>query len=435
MHPNPRRVLPVIVILALAGLALWWYVGGGQASAEADGLAASGTIEATQIDISPEIGGRVLAVTVNEGETVPSGAILIQFDTALLEAQRAQALASVAVAQSALSTAQAGLGTAQAAVEAAQAQYDLLKNGARPEEIAAAEAQVKAANSAVGQAAFQRDQAKQGATEDQIKAAEARVAQAEAQRQQAQENFNRIDGAGIQGAPREQAWLQWQAAEQNKQAALAALEQLKAGISQTQLNALNSSVGVAVYQRDAARAYLELLKAGATPEQLEAAQAQVEAAEAQVEIVQAQIQAAQAQVEAAQAAVRVIDVQLQKMTLTAPAEGVVLSRAIEPGEFAASGATLLVLGDLNHLSITVYVPEDRYGQITLGQEARVVVDSFPGQVFTATVTHIADQAEFTPRNVQTAEGRKTTVFAVRLTIQNPEGKLKPGMPADVDFEQ
>jgi HlyD family secretion protein len=62
-----------------------------------------------------------------------------------------------------------------------------------------------------------------------------------------------------------------------------------------------------------------------------------------------------------------------------------------------------------------------------------VVDSFPGQTFEAAVVHIADQAEYTPRNVQTAEGRRTTVFAVKLAVENPDGKLKPGMPADVSF--
>ena len=65
--------------------------------------------------------------------------------------------------------------------------------------------------------------------------------------------------------------------------------------------------------------------------------------------------------------------------------------------------------------------------------ARVTVDSFPGQVFQGTVQHIADRAEFTPRNVQTPAGRRTTVFAVKLAVDNPEGKLKPGMPADVVF--
>jgi HlyD family secretion protein len=114
---------------------------------------------------------------------------------------------------------------------------------------------------------------------------------------------------------------------------------------------------------------------------------------------------------------------------------VVLARAIQPGEFASPGAPLLVVGQLDELTITVYVPETRYGQLQLGQTATVTVDSYPGATFTARVTHIADQAEFTPRNVQTAEGRKTTVFAIKLSIANPDGRLKPGMPADVVFAE
>lgn len=114
-----------------------------------------------------------------------------------------------------------------------------------------------------------------------------------------------------------------------------------------------------------------------------------------------------------------------------PINGVTLVRAIEPGEIAASGGTLLIVGDLSRLTLTVYVPEDQYGQVYLGQEYPVSVDSFPGQTFTGVVTRIADQAEFTPRNVQTVSGRKSTVYAVRLSLTNPDLSLKPGMPADV----
>ena len=114
-------------------------------------------------------------------------------------------------------------------------------------------------------------------------------------------------------------------------------------------------------------------------------------------------------------------------------DGVVLQRLFEPGELATPGATLVVVGNLYTLSLTVYVPEDRYGQITLSHTYPVTVDSFPGRVFDGKVTHIADQAEFTPRNVQTVEGRKNTVFAIKLTLDNPDLALKPGMPADVNF--
>lgn len=117
-----------------------------------------------------------------------------------------------------------------------------------------------------------------------------------------------------------------------------------------------------------------------------------------------------------------------------PVGGVLLIRAIEPGEIASPTGTLLVVGDLNTLTLTVYVPEDRYGQIKLDQMYPVSVDSFPDQTFMGQVTHIADQAEFTPRNVQTAQGRKNTVYAVRLTLDNPNQDLKPGMPADVRLD-
>jgi len=119
--------------------------------------------------------------------------------------------------------------------------------------------------------------------------------------------------------------------------------------------------------------------------------------------------------------------------ITAPFDGVVLERLVEPDEFAAPDSTVLVIAALDTLTLTIYVPEDRYGEFFLGQTLPVTVDSFTGVTFSGTVRYIADQAEFTPRNVQTVEGRKTTVFAVRLGIANPDQALKPGMPADVHF--
>ena len=93
----------------------------------------------------------------------------------------------------------------------------------------------------------------------------------------------------------------------------------------------------------------------------------------------------------------------------------------------------MTIGQLDEVELTVYVPEDKYGHIQLGQEVFIAVDSFPGSTFTGMVVYISGEAEFTPRNVQTMEGRKTTVYAVKITVPNQDQKLKPGMPADVDF--
>lgn len=117
-----------------------------------------------------------------------------------------------------------------------------------------------------------------------------------------------------------------------------------------------------------------------------------------------------------------------------PIDGVILERLVEPDEFVAPGSTVLVVAALDALTLKIYVPEDRYGQIALGQTYAVTVDSFPNETFNGTVKFISDRAEFTPRNVQTTDSRKTTVYAVRLDLAAAGGKLKPGMPADVHFD-
>ena len=179
----------------------------------------------------------------------------------------------------------------------------------------------------------------------------------------------------------------------------------------------------------AMEARIHAIQAG--PKQAEAA---VEQAHTGIAQAKAKLEQAQSAVIQAEAALDSIDVQLKKLVVHAPSSGVLLARGIEPGEVVAAGASVMTIGLLEDLNITVYVPEDLYGAIKLGQQAKVSVNSFPGRAFTAKITNISDKAEYTPRNVQTVEGRKTTVFAVRLSIANPDLALKIGMPADVTFE-
>jgi len=89
-----------------------------------------------------------------------------------------------------------------------------------------------------------------------------------------------------------------------------------------------------------------------------------------------------------------------------------------------------VIGDLDEVELTVYIPEDRYGPVQLGQYALITVDSFPGETFDGAVIQIADEAEFTPRKLQTVDGRKRTVYAVVIRIPNSDWELKPGMEVD-----
>jgi HlyD family secretion protein len=205
---------------------------------------------------------------------------------------------------------------------------------------------------------------------------------------------------------------------QNAQTALNALGRNYSGTAD--LESLLNQLDAASAAQDMAQANLANLQNGARPEQMAAAQAQVEAA--------------QAQRDAAQATLNLVEVQIAKMTVTAPVAGVVLDRPLNAGEIAPAGATVVEIGSLDKVNLTVYVPEDQYGQIKLGQKATITIDSYPGRTFAGTVEYISNQAEFTPRNVQTVESRSTTVYAIQIGIPNPDHALKPGMPADASFQ-
>jgi len=161
---------------------------------------------------------------------------------------------------------------------------------------------------------------------------------------------------------------------------------------------------------------------------------EVQTAAKAVDQAQAQLDLAKTGVAAAQANLDMINTQMDKLTVYAPMDGVILTRSIHVGEMAQAGAATMTIADLSKLTVTVYLSEDRYGKVNVGDEVSFTADSFPNETFTATVTRIADQAEFTPRNVQTKEERQTTVYAIELEVDNPNGKLKPGMPVDVTFK-
>jgi multidrug resistance efflux pump len=168
---------------------------------------------------------------------------------------------------------------------------------------------------------------------------------------------------------------------------------------------------------------------------LQQAEAALLLAEINLEQAQTNRQHFEKALEQTRAEIRLLDVQMEKLEIHAHVVGTIRTRSVEPGEVLPVGAVAMTIDRTDTLTIKVFIAEDRYGQILLGDHAQVKVDSFPGEIFNATVTRIADQAEFTPRNVQTEEGRRTTVFAVELSVDDPSQRLKPGMPADVSFSE
>lgn len=143
-----------------------------------------------------------------------------------------------------------------------------------------------------------------------------------------------------------------------------------------------------------------------------------------------EIQVAQAKLDQARLAVQIAEEQIKDATVFAPINGTVTHRLVEPGETVGMGTFLLTLTDLSKLYLTIYVKERDVGKIRLGDSAQISVDHEPESRFHGQVVYISPVAEFTPRNIQTKEDRIKLVFGVKLALENPQGYLKPGLPAD-----
>jgi len=407
-----RRILPValLVVLVVAGLIYLTAVSG-----DGDGpLSASGTVEAVQVAVASEVSGRVLEVLVDEGQTIEAGDPLLRLDSRLLEAQRERAVAG----------GKAAVAAAELELIAAQQALDALHENAA---LAAAQAELTLANArdALDDAERLRTYQQKGnrATHETLDGAKAALTLAEDALNRAQAAYDRVASLPADNPQRAAARAALEAARKQRDAAQASLNWYSGEPSNIDQAILDAKVSLAEAQLGEAERRLADLRPGPDPDLLAQAQARLTLAQAQLTAARAQ-----AKVEA-----ETLDLQLDKLLVRAPLGGVVLARSIEPGEVLLAGARALSIGQLDHLTITVFLPEDRYGQVNLGDHVQVSADAFPDESFDAIVTRIADQAEFTPRNVQTVEGRRTTVFSLELTVSDASGKLKPGMPADVTF--
>ncbi|MEK6609406.1 MAG: HlyD family efflux transporter periplasmic adaptor subunit [Gemmatimonadota bacterium] len=171
--------------------------------------------------------------------------------------------------------------------------------------------------------------------------------------------------------------------------------------------------------------------------QLEVLQSQRDQAQQQVQLVETgprreRIEGQRASVAQAEAAVRQIDASLANAVIRAPFAGVVTVKDREPGETVGAGAPVLTIMNLDDRWVRIYIREDRIGAVRIGEDATITADTYPGRTYRGQVAFIASQAEFTPRNVQTAEERVKLVYAVKVLITQDETyDLKPGIPADV----
>src|SRR5574341_673413 len=431
---HKRPPLPAIIVISLVVIVGIYYAIRALADSSNGQLKASGTIEAVTVNISPELAGKVKEVLVDEGQPVKAGDPLLHLDDSLLIAQRAVAAAQADTAKAALASAQTNYdlalqnaltaeqsNTAQAWHHSAPDEFNQpLWYFSQPEEIASAQAEVDAAQEALADAQTNLQKVITDLNNADFLKAEKRLADARAAFLVADDvktaTDNAVEGGGVQKA----GDANYNAVLDELRAAQTAYNAILKSKAATEVENARGKIVVAQQRYDTAYARLLSLQTGTqSPAVLAASKA---------------LDQAKAAAQQADANLALIDAQMAKLTVYAPLDGVILTRNIEPGEFVQPGAVALTMADLNHLTITVYVPEDRYGEIHLGQKAVFTVYSFPGITFSAEVTHISDQAEFTPRNVQTVEGRSSTVYAIKLSVGDSEGRLKIGMPADVAFK-
>lgn len=183
-------------------------------------------------------------------------------------------------------------------------------------------------------------------------------------------------------------------------------------------------------------------KGSVTPKQRDDAEARYTVAEAQTRAAEEvlkkmmrlarpeEIRAAEARLRQTEAAADLLRKRIADCTVIAPVDGVVTHRPFEVGEMVAPGAALLIISELDEVTVRIYISEKDLGRVKLGDPADVTIDAYPEDPFPGKVTYISPEAEFTPKNIQTKEDRVKLVFAVKITVDNPEGLLKPGLPAD-----
>ena len=184
----------------------------------------------------------------------------------------------------------------------------------------------------------------------------------------------------------------------------------KGAVSAQQMDVARSGLEVASGDLTAARQRLSLSEEGTRPDTIEAQRLEVERSKAVLAASKTMI---------------------EDTYVKSPIAGLVLTKNYENGEYVNPGAAVITVGDMADCWVKVYIPSTHLGRIAVGQKAEVRVDSFPGRIFPGNIQEIAQHAEYTPRQSITPSERANLVFAVKVKVDNNEGILKPGMPADV----
>ena len=379
MKGNRRLIVLVAVVIVIAVVA--YNVARTRLRNDPNIIRVSGNIEVTDAEVSFKMPGRVQERLVSEGETVKAGQVVARLDADALLRE---------------------VDLRKAEVRAAEAFLAELQAGARPEEIAQVEATVQRAKSFL-------DELLAGSRPEEIAAGEAEVQRAKADADRLKSEFDRY--SGLYKSQTVSA-REFELAQAGDEMAAARLRQ--------------------------AEEHLKLVREGPRKEDIEQARAALKEASERFALVKAgprkeTIDQARARLDQAKQGRALAETQLGYATVVSPLSGVVLSKHIEPGEYVMPGTPVVTVGDLENVWVRAYINETDLGRVKVGQRVRVTTDTYPDKVYEGHISFISSQAEFTPKNVQTAKERVKLVYRIKVDIENLNMELKSGMPADAEL--
>ena len=384
-----RRII-ILLILAAAGGGYWWW----QQHSHGDGsrILVSGNLELTLVDISFKTAGRLIERTVDEGNWVKKGQLIARLDEAQLQQQRARD---------------------QAQVSSAESNYKQLETSIQYQE-ATLESDIAARRADLNQMQAKLDALLAGSRNQDIQQNEAAVTDAKAQLELARQD-----------------WTRAQTLFKNED------------ISTQQFDQYRMKVDSSAAVLRQAEERLSLVKEGPRKEDIAAARAEVAHAQAalrnaeanrlELQRKQQELAARKAEIVRSRAQVGMTETQIQDTVVTTPIDGVVLMKSAETGEVLAAGTTVVTIGDLDHPWLRAYINETDLGRVKLGQKVKLTTDSFPGKVYSGTISFISSEAEFTPKQIQTKEERVKLVYRIKIDVDNSSHELKNNMPVDAEI--
>jgi HlyD family secretion protein len=388
-----KKRIVILILLAAAVTAIWLWRSG-RFSKESNRILVSGNLEMTQVDLSFRIAGRLTALNVREGDRVKKGFEIARVDPNQLEQQRARDRASVDSAQSnyqqLITTIEYQKATLESDIAARRADLDQAK--ARLAELLA------------------------GSRTQEIQQAQASVAEAKARRDMAQRERDRFETL-----------------YKNEDISTSQFDQARTTLDSAAAVLRQAEERLAMIQEGPRREEITMQRAAVA--RAEAAVKTAEANRIEIRRKEQELTARRAEIDKARAQEGMSQAQLNDTSIAAPVDGMVMIKSAELGEVVAAGTTVVTIADLEHPWLRAYINEPDLDRVKLGQKVKLTTDSRTnkGKVYWGTVTFIASEAEFTPKQIQTKEERVKLVYRIKIEVDNTAGELKNNMPVDAEI--